>query len=124
MDKNKANIIFEKDDTSNCEEKRNLNLLIYQTLMGITMMTSDIKKRVEGIEEKVEENSPKNFGLPLNQKFSLSVEEAAVYFGIGERRLRQIAAEHSGEDFILEIGTHVRFKRVLFEQFLSKTTSV
>ncbi len=122
MDNNKP-IIFEKESAPTKAE-RDLNLMIYQTLMGITMVLSDVKKTVDDLEVKAEENSPKNYGLPLNQKFSLSVEEAAVYFGIGERRLRQIASEHMGEDFILEIGSHLRFKRALFEQFLNKTTTV
>lgn len=122
MDNNKT-MIYESAPAP-AKADKNLNLLIYQTLMGISMVLSDVKKTVDDLEVKAEENSPKNYGLPLNQKFSLSVEEAAVYFGIGERRLRQIASEHLGEDFILEIGSHLRFKRALFEQFLNKTTTV
>lgn len=81
--------------------------------------------RIQSLEKKQdEENTPKNCSLPLSQKYSLNVEEAAVYFGIGERRLRQMAYEHQGEDFLLEIGSHIRFKRALFEKFLDKLSTV
>ena len=63
-------------------------------------------------------------GIPLWQRYSLSVPEAAKYFGIGETRLYQIVAEHPGADFILEIGSHVKIKRVLFERFLDPASCV
>ena len=44
--------------------------------------------------------------------------------GIGEKRLRQIASENQGEDFALEIGAHIRFKRKLFEEYLDKVTGI
>ena len=63
-------------------------------------------------------------GIPLWQRYSLSVPEAAKYFGIGETRLYQIVAEHPSADFILEIGSHVKIKRVLFERFLDAASCV
>ena len=63
-------------------------------------------------------------GIPLWQRYSLSVPEAAKYFGIGETRLYQIVSEHPGADFILEIGSHVKIKRVLFERFLDAASCV
>ena len=36
----------------------------------------------------------------------------------------QIVAEHPGADFILEIGSHVKIKRVLFERFLDAASCV
>ena len=63
-------------------------------------------------------------GIPLWQRYSLSVPEAAKYFGIGETRLYQIVSEHPGADFILELGSHVKIKRVLFERFLDAASCV
>lgn len=68
--------------------------------------------------------SAEQTSIPLWQRYALSVPEAAKYFGIGETRLYQIIAEHSGADFILEIGSHVKIKRVLFERFLDAATCV
>lgn len=63
-------------------------------------------------------------GIPLWKRYSLSVPEAARYFGIGETRLYRIIAEHPGADFILEIGSHVKIKRVLFERYLDAASCV
>ena len=41
--------------------------------------------------------------IPVWEKYSLNVSEAAEYYGIGEKRLRQIAGENEGADFILEV---------------------
>ena len=68
---------------------------------------------------KIEDNS-----IPLWQRYSLSVPEAAKYFGIGEGRIYQIIAEHPGAEFILEIGSHVKIKRVLFERYLDASSCV
>jgi Excisionase from transposon Tn916 len=37
--------------------------------------------------------------IPVWEKYSLNVSEAAEYYGIGEKRLRQIAGENEGADF-------------------------
>lgn len=55
---------------------------------------------------------------------ALSITEAAIYFGIGEKRLRQIINENYATSFVLEVGTHMRIKRRLFEEFLDNTTSI
>ena len=52
--------------------------------------------------------------IPVWKKYSLNISEAAEYYGIGEKRLRQIVGENEGADFILEVGSHIRFKRKLF----------
>lgn len=70
-------------------------------------------------EQKAKEES-----VPLWKRYALSISEAAKYFGIGEKRLYQIIAEHEGEDFILEIGSHIKIKRELFGRFLDKATCV
>ena len=62
--------------------------------------------------------------VPIWMKYSLNVVEAAEYFGIGEKRLRSIIYENAGADFILEIGSHVRIKRQLFEEYLNKSNVV
>ena len=62
--------------------------------------------------------------IPVWKKYSLNVSEAAEYYGIGEKRLRQIAGENEGADFILEVGCHIRFKRKLFEDYLDTASTV
>jgi len=62
--------------------------------------------------------------VPIWAKYSLTITEAAEYYGIGEKRLRSIIAENPNADFVLEIGTHIRIKRKLFEDYLDQAMAV
>ena len=62
--------------------------------------------------------------VPIWEKYTLSISEASTYYGIGEKRLRYIINENIGADFILEIGSHVRIKRKLFEEFLNNAMTL
>lgn len=64
------------------------------------------------------------YNVPIWEKYSLSIAEAAQYFGIGEKRLRQIVAENPRADFVMEIGSHVRIKRQLFERYLDRGIAI
>ena len=57
--------------------------------------------------------------VPIWQKFTLTVEEAAVYFRIGENKLRQIMSENRNADFILWNGNRPQIKRQKFEVFIN-----
>lgn len=62
--------------------------------------------------------------VPLYEKYGLTVTEATEYFGIGDKKLRQIAADNPTADFLLHIGVKTLFKRVLFEKYLDETSSI
>ncbi len=62
--------------------------------------------------------------VPIWKKYSLSTQEAADYYGIGEKRIRQIALENPDADFVLEVGSHIRIIRELFEKYLDESTAV
>ena len=96
--------------------------LAYQAILNLQEKINQadaLLLRVSKMKTKKDED-----GIPLWQRYSLSIPEAARYFGIGETRLYQIVAEHLGADVILEIGSHVKIKRVLFERFLDAASCV
>lgn len=62
--------------------------------------------------------------IPIYVKYSLNVEEAATYFGIGIKKLYSIIRDNPNADFLLEVGSHYRIKRVLFEEFLNNQTAI
>lgn len=62
--------------------------------------------------------------VPIWKKYSLNIQEAAEYYGIGEKRIRQIASENPNADFALKVGSHIRIKRELFEKYLDESTVV
>jgi hypothetical protein len=87
----------------------------YRALFEMKNNISDTTPEIEPVRSQ---------SVSIADKYSLSIQEAAEYYGIGEKRLRRIVAEHYNEPFILEIGTHQRIKRRLFEEFLDQATTI
>ena len=58
--------------------------------------------------------------VPIWEKYTLTVEEAALYFRIGETKLRKIIADNPNADFILYNGNRVQIKRKLFERIIDQ----
>ena len=53
-----------------------------------------------------------------NQKLCLTIEEAATYSMLGENRLRKIIEDDKTLNWVLYVGSWVRIKRPLFEEWL------
>lgn len=62
--------------------------------------------------------------VPLWYKHLLTVQEASQYFGIGEKKLRQLIQENNTAPYLLTNGAKVLIKRSLFEQFLNEVSSI
>lgn len=62
--------------------------------------------------------------IPIWEKFTLSIEEAASYFRIGENKLRQIINENRNADFILWNGNRPQIKRQKFEATLNNIHNI
>lgn len=64
------------------------------------------------------------YQMPFWKKYTLSIEEAAVYFRIGEGKLRKLVSENPTADYLLWNGNRVQIKRVKFENFIDKLEAV
>jgi len=62
----------------------------------------------------------KNIEVPIWEQYSLTIEEAAVYFRIGENTLREIIKNNPDADFWFWNGNRKQIKRRLFEEFMDK----
>lgn len=62
--------------------------------------------------------------LTLNQRFTLTLKEASLYFHIGEKKLRRLAAENPDAGFLIYNGRKVLIIREEFEQFLRQTSCI
>ena len=62
--------------------------------------------------------------MPYWEKYMLTLREAAEYFQIGEKKMRQIVDENMDAKFLLESGNRVMIKRKLFEEFLDNSSVI
>ena len=62
--------------------------------------------------------------VPVNRRFLISVQEASEYYGLGVKTLYRVIRNNPEADFILEIGSHYKIKRELFEEYLRYSTNL
>ena len=74
-------------------------------------------------EESMRKNKQES-GVPLWQKYLLTVEEAAEYFGIGQKRIRRIISYDPTAEFLLTVGNRTQIKRVNFEKYIDSMSCV
>lgn len=81
------------------------------------------EKEIVGLKnEKQDINAVSN--IPLWEKYTLSVEEAALYFRIGRTKLRKLIAENENASYILRNGNRPQIKRKLFEEYVDKADAI
>ena len=62
--------------------------------------------------------------VPPWERYTLSVEEAAAYFRIGENKLRRIISENENAEYILWNGNRPQIKRRKFEHYIDNLTAI
>lgn len=62
--------------------------------------------------------------IPVWRRYTLTIEEAAGYYHIGESKLRMLIDGHPNEDFFMMNGNRVLIKREKFERYLDQATAV
>ncbi len=61
--------------------------------------------------------------IPLNEKYTLTIKEAAAYFNIGVKKMRRLAEEHTSS-FGIYSGNRYLIIRTKFEEFLVETSTI
>ena len=62
--------------------------------------------------------------IPFWERYMLTIREAAEYFHIGEKKMRQLVEEYGDADFVIMNGNRVMIKRRSFEKFLDSAIAV
>lgn len=75
--------------------------------------------KIGGINMNVKANE-----VPLWKKYALTLSEAAQYFGIGERKLQQIADDNRDTGIVIYNGVKLLFKRERFSEWLNEVNSI
>ena len=69
--------------------------------------------------------SDKNhFDIPVWHRYTMTIEEAAGYYHIGEGKFRMLIDQNPHEDFYVMNGNRVLIKRAKFERYLDQATAV
>ena len=64
------------------------------------------------------------YNIPVWKKYTLSIEEAAAYFRIGEHKLRNLINKNKNADYLLWNGNRVQIKRVKFEKYVDSLEAI
>ena len=64
------------------------------------------------------------YDVPIWEKYTLTVEEAAEYFRIGENKLRKLIGENRNAKYVLWNGNRAQIKRKLFEDFIDGVEAI
>ena len=61
-----------------------------------------------------------SYDIPYWKKYTLSIEEAASYFRIGEGKLRKLVSDNPNAEY----GNRVQIKRTRFEKFIDTLSAI
>lgn len=84
----------------------------------------DLTPEMKASYQEHQSVQPKKKEVPIWEKYALSTSEAAEYFHLSYRKIREIIARDKYADFLIWNGTKVYIKRKLFEEFLDKSNSL
>ena len=62
--------------------------------------------------------------VPIWEKYTLTIEEAAVYFRIGENKLRRLVSENKDAEYIIWNGNRPQIKRIKFEKMIDNIDAI
>ena len=65
-----------------------------------------------------------NTDVPIWEKYTLTIEEASKYFRIGENKLRRLAEENIGSNWVIMNGNRMQIKRKQFKKILDKLDAI
>ena len=88
--------------------------LVYDALIKLESKVAEAKK----VQPKADTR------LPVSDKYLLTIEEAAEYFGIGQKRIRRLISLDPTARFILTVGNRTQIKRKEFEKYIDEASCV
>ena len=81
-------------------------------------LSASIRHTVKGV------HIMNNTDVPIWEKYTLTIEEASKYFRIGENKLRRLAEENIGSNWVIMNGNRMQIKRKQFEKILDKLDAI
>ena len=88
-----------------------------------SVSTATVSRRIECIKKKIGGNTLKYNSVPIWEKMTLTLEEAAAYSNIGINKLREIS-NHPTCNFVVYVGSKRLIKRKAFERFIENESEL
>lgn len=83
-----------------------------------------VKNKIKEENKMGQENIKKENDVPIWEKYTLSIEEASIYFRIGVNRLRDHVNSNKSAPYILWVGSRPQIKRLLFEKHVDRLKEI
>lgn len=84
----------------------------------------DLTPELKASYQEHEVIQPRRKEVPIWEKYALSATEAAEYFHLSYKKVREIISRDKYADFLIWNGNKVYIKRKMFEEYLNKTNSL
>ena len=62
--------------------------------------------------------------IPVWEKYALTVEEASLYFSVGQNKIRQLTEQDRFGDWYMMNGNRLLIKKKQFEKLLDKSNTI
>ena len=70
------------------------------------------------------ENNTNNNAVPIWERYTLTIEEAAKYFRIGMCKLRKVAEDNRDSGWVIMNGNRLQIKRKQFEKIIDSLDTI
>lgn len=97
---------------------------IIAVVMCLTGMITDAISTIVSLYYCRGEISRNKDIIPVWEKYTLTIREAAEYFHVGEKRLRYIVKENPNADFVFVNGKRILIKKKLFEEYIDSVNEI
>lgn len=94
--------------------------------LNCCMSERTVERKFEKINSKIislKEHETMKKEVPIADKYTLTVEEAAAYFNIGESRIREIT-DNNSLDLIVMVGAKRLIKRKKMEEYIDSMSAL
>ena len=88
-----------------------------------SVSTATVSRRIECIKKKIGGDTLKDNSVPIWEKMTLTLEEAAAYSNIGINKLREISNNPTC-NFVVYVGSKRLIKRKAFERFIENESEL
>lgn len=96
---------------------------IFTNLISIIGSDANIKMAYRNLKSNKGSSTPGVDGKTFKD-FCLTIDEAVIYFNIGEKKLRKLVSDNLDSGFIIQNGVKFLIKRKRFEDFLNDLTAI